>query len=328
MRKIILLLLCAVLLAALIAGALLFTKKTEETPIANAGTAQNAVVEPDFLTYNGTEYPIKDHIQTVLLIGTDSLEQYQEKENSLQDYYNFNQADFLMLLVLDTEANTADIIQLNRDTMTDVPWLDVLGNYGGTEYKQLCLAFNYGDGGRKSCLNTVDAVSGLLFDAPIQNYIQIPMTALPVLNDLVGGVEVTMPQDYTEIDPAFVQGTTVRLSGRQAEAFIRSRMGLSDDTNLARMERQRLYMDGFQAQAREAFNSDSEFAMKLVEKLSEYFQSDMTAQQLSDLAEQLDNSAVSPIRAAEGQLVEGEEHYEFYVDETSLWEIVKNAYCQ
>lgn len=328
MRKIILLLLSAVLLAALIAGALFFTKKTEETPIANAGSAQNAVAEPISLTYNGVTYPIKDHIQTVLLIGTDSLEQYQEKENSLQDYYNFNQADFLMLLVLDTDANTADIIQLNRDTMTDVPWLDVLGNYGGTEYKQLCLAFNYGDGGRKSCLNTVDAVSSLLFDAPIQSYIQIPMTALPVLNDLVGGVKVTMPRDYTEIDSAFAQGATVRLSGSQAEVFVRSRMGLEDDTNLARMERQRLYMDSFQVQAREAFNSDSEFALKLVEKLADYLQSDLTAQQLSDLMERLDNFSVSPIRSPEGQLVEGKEHYEFYVDEASLWEVVKAVYCE
>lgn len=328
MRKKIILLVCVLVLALLCAGAFYLTRQAEEEPIENAGTAQNAATEPEFLTYNGTEYPIKEHIQTVLFIGTDSDEQYAPKENSLQDYYNFNQADFLLLLVMDTDVNTTQVIQLNRDTMTDVPWLDVLGNYGGTEYKQLCLAFNYGDGGRKSCMNTVDAVSGLLFDAPIQSYIQIPMTALPVLNDLVGGVKVTMPQDYTEIDPAFVQGATVRLSGSQAEAFVRSRMGLHDDTNLARMERQRLYMDSFQAQAREAFNSDSEFTLKMVEKLSDYLQSNLTAQQLSDLAEQLDKSTVSPIRSADGQLVEGEEHYEFYVDEASLWEIVKAAYCQ
>ena len=72
-----------------------------------------------------------------------------------------------MLLVLDTDANTVQIIQLNRDTMTDVPWLDVLGKYGGTEYKQLCLAFNYGDGGASSCKNTWNAVSGLIFNASL-----------------------------------------------------------------------------------------------------------------------------------------------------------------
>ena len=65
------------------------------------------------------------------------------------------------------------------------------------------------------------------------------MTAIRVLNDLVGGVSVTMEEDGTQIDPAFVKGATVRLSGSQAEAFVRARMGLENDTNLARMQRQR-----------------------------------------------------------------------------------------
>ena len=71
MRKLLILLLCVVLLAALIVGALIVTREEEQTPIANAGTAQNAAAEPEFLTYQGTEYPIKAHLQTVLLIGTD-----------------------------------------------------------------------------------------------------------------------------------------------------------------------------------------------------------------------------------------------------------------
>ena len=78
----------------------------------------------------------------------------------------------------------------------------------------------------------------------------------------------------------------------------------------------------------EAAGSAFPFALKLVEKLSDYLQSDLTAQQLSDLAQRLDKSTVSPIRTADGQLVEGEEHYEFYVDEASLWELVRTAYCQ
>lgn len=326
MRKTILLLLCVVLIAALIAGAALMTQK--EPTVENAGTAQNAAVKPQSLTCNGQEYPMKPHLQTVLLIGTDAVEAYEEVTEGVKPFYNYHQADFLTLLVLDTDNNTAEILQLNRDTMTDVPWLDVLGNYGGTEYKQLCLAYNYGDGGMKSCKNTIDAVSGLLFDAPIDHYIQIPMTAIRVLNDLVGGVSVTMEEDCTQIDPAFVKGATVRLSGSQAEAFVRARMGLENDTNLARMQRQRQYLDSFQKCARTAFDSDSEFMVKLLEKLSEFLQSDLTAQQLSDLVTRLDKSEVSPIRYAEGELKKGEEYYEFYADEASLWAMVKEAYCK
>lgn len=328
MKKIVILLVCVALLAALIAGASFLAKKDAEVPIENAGTAQNEAVKQESLTYNGQEYPMKSHLQTVLLIGTDALEGYQEKTEGVKPFYNYHQADFLTLVVLDTEENTAEILQLNRDTMTDVPWLDVLGDYGGTEYKQLCLAYNYGDGGMKSCRNTVSAVSGLLFDAPIDHYIQIPMTAIGALNDLVGGVPVTMEEDLTIIDPAFAEDATVWLDGGQAEKYVRARTGLENDTNLARMKRQRQYLDSFQKRAREAFRSDSEFMVKLLEKLSEFLQSDLTAQQLSDLVTRLDKSEVSPIRYAEGELKLGEQYYEFYPTEASLWDTVKKAYCK
>ena len=321
------LLLCIVLLAALIFGAYLYSEKMNQQPIQNAGTAQNAVRKAVSLRYKGTEYPMRKHLETILLIGTDSTEQYEEKTEGVRPFYSYHQADFLMLLVLDHDAKTVEILQMNRDTMTDVPWLDVLGKVGGTEYKQLCLAFNYGDGGAASCKNTLNAVSGLLFDAPIESYIQIPMTAIPVLNDLVGGVPVTIAEDMTMIDPDFVQGATVRLTGSQAEKYVRARRSLEDDTNISRMRRQREYLDSFQKCARDKFHSDSEFALKLVEKLGTFMQSNMTGQQLSNLIEKLDTYHIDPIRYPEGELIVGQQYYEFYVDKDSLWEMVKGAYC-
>ena len=327
MKKVVVLLIIVALLAALIAGAALMSKKEAEAPIENAGTAQNAAVKPKALTYNGQEYPMKTHLQTVLLIGTDAVEAYEQTTEGVKPFYNYNQADFLTLLVLDTDNNTAEILQLNRDTMTDVPWLDVLGEYGGTEYKQLCLAYNYGDGGPKSCRNTVSAVSSLLFDAPIDYYMQVPMTAIPVLNDVVGGVPITFQEDMTDIDPAFVKGATVRLDGSQAEKFVRSRMGLSDDTNTYRMERQLQYLDSFQNCAREAIDTDSQFVLTLLEKLSDYLQTNLTGDQLVNFITQLDESEISPIRPPQGTLTLEDGHYAFYVDLDPTWEDVKRAYC-
>lgn len=327
MKKVVVLLIIVALLAALIAGAALMSKKEAEAPIENAGTVQNAAVKTKSLTYNGQEYPMKTHLQTVLLIGTDAVEAYEQTTEGVKPFYNYNQADFLTLLVLDTDNNTAEILQVNRDTMTDVPWLDVLGNYGGTEFKQLCLAFNYGDGGPKSCRNTVSAVSSLLFDAPIDYYMQVPMTAIPVLNDVVGGVPITFQEDMTDIDPAFVKGATVRLDGSQAEKFVRSRMGLSDDTNTYRMERQRQYLDSFQNCAREAIDTDSQFVLTLLEKLSDYLQTNLTGDQLVNFITQLDESEISPIRPPQGTLTLEDGHYAFYVDMDPTWEDVKRAYC-
>ena len=327
MKKVVVLLIIVALPAALIAGAALMSKIEAEAPIENAGTVQNAAVKTKSLTYNGQEYPMKTHLQTVLLIGTDAVEAYEQTTEGVKPFYNYNQADFLTLLVLDTDNNTAEILQVNRDTMTDVPWLDVLGNYGGTEFKQLCLAFNYGDGGPKSCRNTVSAVSSLLFDAPIDYYMQVPMTAIPVLNDVVGGVPITFQEDMTDIDPAFVKGATVRLDGSQAEKFVRSRMGLSDDTNTYRMERQLQYLDSFQNCAREAIDTDSQFVLTLLEKLSDYLQTNLTGDQLVNFITQLDESEISPIRPPQGTLTLEDGHYAFYVDLDPTWEDVKRAYC-
>ena len=327
MGKKIALIACIILMTALVFGVYLYSKQVNEEPIPNAGTAQNAALKPVSITYKGTEYPMRKHLDTILLIGTDSTEQYEEKTEGVKNFYSYHQADFLLLLVVDNDGKTVELLQMNRDTMTQVPWLDVLGKVGGTDYKQLCLAFNYGDGGAASCKNTLNAVSGLLFDAPIESYIQIPMSGISALNDLVGGVPVTIAEDMTVIDPAFVQGATLRLTGSQAEKFVRARSGLTDDTNLSRMRRQREYMDSFQKCAKEKLNSDSEFALKLVEKLGSYLQSNMTAQQLSELVEKLDHYHVNSIRYPEGELIVGQKYYEFYVDEDSLWEMVKGAYC-
>ena len=328
MKKFVSILVLLALLAGLGFGIVSYQNQAESEQIENAGMVQNAPERIRSLTYQESEYPLKKQIQTILLIGTDNEGNEETLPEGFTAFYNYNQADFLMLLILDQNTQTVEMIQINRDTMTDVPWLDVLGNYGGTNVEQLCLAFNSGSGGADSCQNTVDAVSSLLFDAPIDAYIQIPMSQIAAINDLVGGVYVTIEEDMTVVDPAFVPGATVLLKGKQAEKFVRSRMALEDDTNLARMRRQRVYLDGFQKSAKAVINSDSEFLMHVLEQLSNYLQTNLTGDQLLDVLERMDTYKVAPIRVPEGTLETSGEYYEFYVDETSLWEHVKAVYCQ
>ena len=58
----------------------------------------------------------------MLLLGVDKFEGETPK-----GYINNQQADFLLLLVLDEENGTCTPIQLNRDTMTQI---QVLGSPG------------------------------------------------------------------------------------------------------------------------------------------------------------------------------------------------------
>lgn len=307
--------------------------KAEETAPSTAEaaaetTAAPAVFDDDVLVYQGESYPMRKHLWSVLLMGTDSKFTYEEDNEAEKDFRSYHQADFLTLLVVDKDANAVNVIQLNRDTMADVPWLDIFGEFGGTEYKQICRAFNYGDGGVSSCRNTLHAVSMLLFDAPIDGYIQMPMTEIGTLNDLVGGVPVTFTDDLTIIDPFFVQGKTLTLKGEQAEKFIRARNVLPDDTNISRMRRHRDYFDSFEQCAKEALQNDPDFPQKMLKVMEKVIQTNLSTDQIVELLRFLDKCQVNPVLVPDGDLQLGEKFYEFYLDENSLWDAVSTAYCE
>lgn len=317
---------CGVLLLALLCA--VFYMNFKETPVEDAGLSKNAPEVKRTLTYQGAEYTLKRQMKTILLMGTDSTQLYAETPEEELDFYSYHQADYLMLLVLDQATGKVQPISINRDTMTDVPWLDVFGDVGGTEYEQVCLAFNYGDGGAVSCKNTVSAVSGILFDLPIDAYIEMPMVSIPQLNDLVGGVTVTIPEDMTRVDAAFVAGETITLTGEQAEKFVRTRKAMPDDTNAARMHRQEIYMEAFLKQVESALSADQEFSVKALEELGNALQSDMTGTQLSMFLKELEKAEIGAIRTPEGELKTGPQYYEFYMDEASLWDIIRTACCE
>lgn len=316
----------AAAVAALLGIALSLELRPEK--IDNAGQSLNAVHKVTALTYNGETKNLKKHLQTILLIGTDDTEAFSEPENGITPFYNYHQADFLMLLAVDKDNQKVEIIQLNRDTMTDVPWLDVLGKVGGTDYQQICLAFNSGSGGRDSCLNVTNTVSSLLFDLPVDYYMQIPMTAIGTINDLVGGVPVVIEDDFSAVDSSLVMGETINLNGTQAETFVRARSALADDTNIARMRRHRQYMDSFQVQAREAINTDSAFTMRVIETMSQFLQSDMTADQIADLLTVLDRYAISSITPLPGMVMRPGVYYEYILDMDGVWETLTAAVCE
>lgn len=326
MKKILIVALCAVLLLGMIAAALYMNQ--EEEPIPDAGVAKTAPADTRTLTYQGTEYPLKRHLQTVLVIGTDSVDEYTEIPGEERRLFSNHQADFLMLLVLDQDTGKAEVIQVNRDTITDVPRIDAFGEPDGTERERICLAFDYGDGGDESCMNTVNAVSTLLFNLPVDAYIQLPMTAACQLNDLLGGVMVTIPEDMTAVDPAFKQGKPLLLTGAQAERFVRVRDPQREDDNLARMRRHRVYMNGFLGSLDASLWEDKDFTRKAMDTVGNLLRSNMAVTKLFDFTNQLETAVISPVRFAEGELRLEQCYVEFYVDEASLWEIVHEACCE
>ena len=94
------------------------------------------------------------------------------------------------------------------------------------------------------CENTKNTVSSLLYGLNIDYYVAMHMDAISILNDAVGGVTVTVTEDFSQVDPTIHQGVMC-LNGEQALHYVRTRAEVGDQLNLNRMKRQREYMDGF-----------------------------------------------------------------------------------
>lgn len=234
------------------------------------------------LEYQGTIYAARDGVDTYLFMGID----VEGPAKGNKGYIGGGQADVQLLLVVDRFNGTWQVLQINRDSMVQVPVLGVTGTEVGTEYQQIALAHSYGDGLETSCENNVTAVSRLFNNQYINGYMSLNMDAISILNDAVGGVEVTLLDDFSDTDSSLVKGKTVTLSGDQAMAYVRGRQGVGDETNLSRMARQQQYLDGLYQKvtglstgaAVEAFQSVEDYMvtnmgdqwLKLMDRLKEY----------------------------------------------------------
>ncbi len=286
------------------------------------GLQQNSDSATSEISFNGSEYVLKENIETVLVLGLDKFEGQQT-----DSYNNNQQADFLMLLVIDHTTKQCTALHINRDTMALMPILGVAGDQVGTVTKQIALAHTYGNG-KVSCRNTADAVSWLLNNVRIDHYISVTMDAVPVYNDLLGGVEVEVLDDFSGIDDTLVKGEKVTLMGEHALNYVRTRYGLEDSSNAARMVRQRQYIEAVYTKTIACHENDTNFIINAGAKLTNFVVSDYTINGMQQLAETLSGYEFTEILELEGKNVMGEKHIEFYPDKNALTETVVGLFYE
>ena len=267
---------------------------------------------------DGTTYVPNSDLEVILLIGVDKYGEQEESETESDSYNNNQQADFLMLVIVDEEKQTYTLFHLNRDAITDIPVLGVRGEAAGTITGQLALAHTYGSGGRDSCRNTEDAVSNLLYGEQVDHFLAFTMDAVAQINDLAGGVTVTLADDMTFVSPDWTEGTTITLDGEDALSYVRTRYGLEDSSNLKRMERQRQYVAALKSALAAKAETDEDFMTSALNTVSPYLTTDYTVNQLSRLYDRMKTYTDGGIQYMEGEAVQGEEYMEFYPDETAL----------
>lgn len=323
----------ALLVVALVGGVYLWEQRMDAKQPAPDTSRGKTVEEMMGLTdggeapvfFDGKWYQRAKGVEAYLFMGVDRTGPVKESEIMNRGGY----ADVQLLLVLDNTNKRFRVFQLDRDTMTDVYTLAADHSIFGVEYQQLCMAHVYGDGLESSAENTVRTLSNLLYGVPIDGYASLQMDSIAILNDMVGGVTVTIEDDLTPEDPTLIQGETITLMGEQAFHYVHARMIVGDGLNTSRMRRHRTYLNGFEEQLKAQMAADQKFVMKMYDALQDYLITDIGSGVLTRVAQQCLEYENGGVITVKGEHKIGKHEWmEFYPDEDDLRRIVLDLFYE
>ena len=308
------------------------SKSATTTPVMvqNEMTEQdksNVAWKSDWVRYNGEVYDYNEDITTFLIMGIDKND---EKVTEVAEGTDGGQADSLFLMVLNPHDQSIKIIGINRNSMAYVDIYDEYGRYQTTVVAQIATQHGFGNGVEKSCEYQVKAVSNMFYQLPIHGYAAINMSAIPIINDQVGGVDVTVLEDLTRWDKSLIKGKDVHLMGESAYTYVKERdmnvFGSSD----TRLERQRQYLNSFIKAAREESMDNPNAAVELFTAISDKMVTNITADEISYLAPLITSYSFdsSDLKMIEGKNQKNGEFEEFIVDEDALYQTIIDTFYE
>ena len=295
--------------------------------MSNAPSDVKVQNEGDLVIYKGHKYKYNKSITNILFMGVDK-DNLDVKDTKLK-MRGAGQSDTIFVAAVDTSSGKVTLVNIPRDIMTYVKTYDKNGKYEGRSIRQICLAYAYGDGKKKSCENVAYAVSKVLYGVPIESYMSIDLSAISVLNDAIGGVNVQVIGDLTSADPSLKEGANVTLLGGQAETYVRSREFEPLDANLQRMQRQQQYVTAYAQKALQEMRSDLTLPLDLLSLVSENSVTNLSAPKITYLATKVSGSSFSAdnIYSIDCNIKEGKTGYaEYYPDETKLFEMILKVF--
>lgn len=282
--------------------------------------------DSDLIWHDGKAYRFNEEMITILCMGIDQHSKNVEKVLGISG--ESGQADTIFLVAMNPVSRKIKVIAVSRDTMTEIPVFDARGNYLGEEKNHLGLAYAFGDGKETSCQYMVDAVSKLFYGIPINGYAAFNMASIETINDAVGGVTVTVPEDLSMVDSRLKKGEVVTLEGRSAFYFTKWRNTGIHDSNTLRMKRQKIYLESFFRQAVMAVKEDYTLPATLYQELSQQMVTDLSLDKTVYLTTQALNMAFSAndLIALKGKAVEGNVYDEYEIDDDALYQLILDIF--
>lgn len=318
-------LLCIVVLSA--GGFFLLHSRREQSRLhVTAGNSVDMKGGYRTITWKDKEYQYNSLITTVLYAGLDSTDPLKASET----YSNKARADSVSVVILDKKKKKMSILALNRDTMTEIRRYTRTGEDMGTYVSHLGYAYSYGDGGEVSCEDLKEAVEKLL-GISIDEYAVTNQSSITSINDLVGGVTVTVPNDdLVGMYPELKKGAVVTLDDSNVKDFLQHRDTAADFSNEGRIERQQAYVTAYVDLLKNRLASEPDQLWQEIGQMNDYLQTSITKNKYLSLARLLEKVSFTDADyyRPTGKDSAGELHDEFYVDEDALRQLVIDLFYE
>ncbi len=262
--------------------------------------------------------PVEGKKITLLCLGVDkqvAMDERHPETNSI------GQADGIFLISIDTGTKEVDIVAIPRDTVVTIEKYNHKLQYMGREEAQICLQYAYADGMEYSCELTADRVNDLFPDTTIDGYISINIEAIMEINDAVGGVEVTVEDEYTALNMGIPVGTTLNLMGDNTMLYLRLRDKSVNGSAYTRMDRIKEYITLFIPQGLSAIKEDPTLLVEMYQTLDEHMVTNVEVGDLAEIALALSDLDMENVHfhTLQGEIVLADDGYEeFYPDEAQM----------
>ena len=287
------------------------------------GLLENRAMNVPDLDIGGVKYRYRQDLMNILVMGIDQAENDNPENSSRSN----GQADFLLLLTVNEKEESISMLQIDRDTITDVTMLSVLGQDGGTRQVQICLAHGFGGTRQRSSELVIQAVERLLFGVPIDRFISVNMYDIGAITDALGGIPVTINEEMEAIDPSFRKGEEVLLKGEQANRFVRQRYGIGDGSNSMRMQRQQIFLQSLEGIIAQEVNKGQKETERVHDLLSPYLFTNLSKGYTINLLSQTKDFKADTVVTLAGVHSVGVSGFmEFYPDQDELKAYVVNGF--
>lgn len=196
--------------------------------------------QDEWVVYKDGIYEYNEDTLNFLLMGIDH-EGELDKNTDLSDW-GAGQADAIFLISVNQRSNAVSIIGIPRNAMIELDIYNEKEQRIDTMYNQICLQYGYAGGGELGLSKMKECVSELFSGLPIHGACAVNFDAVGIVMDMIGGVEVTIPDDMTLLNKKYTVGSSLVLTKDNVMPYLRYRDTAELGSPTTRLTRQKEFL--------------------------------------------------------------------------------------